>query len=190
MDTKEFIRKHVALILKEETGDKDKPKNDSKPAPKPSGKRMGSSAQKGRASEVIKGISSKAVNNPGSVFAELGINKSTVSSGSNQEKAKKVILAALDNGSMSLAFEDDVTVAGTESEGWTVIAKVRSVEVEGDTRPIIPTGRAARYLGALMTAAKNLGVIEFDPENAQSMKHDPASKTDTGSYNIYVNLPI
>lgn len=185
MDAETFIRNQVLAILREDAKDK----KDTKPAPKdtkPSGKRMGRSAQKGKKSAAIKNISAKAVNTPGAVFGELGIDKGSIAGKSNQEKAKKVVDSAMNNPEFSQAFDTKVSLLGSDSEGWTVLVKVRLVEIEeeGKDRPIIPTGRAARYLGALMTAAKNLGVVDFNPDDPQSAKHDP------GGQNVYINLPM
>jgi len=184
MDAETFIRKQIIAILREEKGDAKKGAPAPKPAPVQSGKRMGKSAQKGKQSAILKDVSAKAVNNPGAVFGELGVDKGSIAGGTNQEKARNVILAALNNPNMSLAFEGTATVLGSDTEGWTVVAKVKVVDVEGEGKPVIPTGRAARYLGALMTAAKNLGVVNFNPDDAQSAKHDP------GEQNIYINLPV
>ena len=189
MDAETFIRKQILAILHEEKAGS---KGDSKGSPKggstppPSGKRMGRTAQKGKESAAIKNISAKAVNSPDAVFSDLGISKSAITGNTNQEKAKKVIDIALDHPSMFAAFEDEAKVLGSDAEGWTVLVKVRLVEIEdeGKDRPIIPTGRAARYIGALMTAASKLDVVKFNPDDPQSAKHDP------GTQNVYINLPV
>lgn len=186
MDAETFIRKQILAILREDkTGSKGKSKGSSTPAPS-TGKRMGKTAQKGKESVALKNISAKAVNSPDAVFSELKISKSAITGETNQEKAKKVISTALNHPSMFAAFEGDVKVLGSDAEGWTVLVKVllAKVEEESKDRPMIPTGRAARYLGALMTAASKLGVVKFNPDDPQSTKHDP------GTQNVYINLPM
>jgi hypothetical protein len=188
MDTERFIREQIRSMLQEKTDSKPAPTSKSQPKaePKTSGKRMGKTANKGKQSEQVANISALAKSNPGQLFSNLKISPSSITGASNREKANKVISQAFNSPEISLAFESS-SVVGSEGEGWSVEVVVKSYEIDdadGEKKPAIPTGRAARYLGALFTAASNLGLIDFNPSDSQAVKHTPEAMK------VYINLPV
>ena len=187
MDTERFIREQIRSLLQEKTDSKpssgSKPKTQPKPEPKSSGKRFGRTANKGKQSEQVANISAMAQSNPAQIFSNLGISQSSITGASNKEKAKKVVFEALNSPAFSTAFESS-TVVGSDGEGWSVEVIVKKAVVDEEDKPMIPTGRAARYLGALFTAASNLGLVDFNPKDNQAVKHTPEA------LKVYVNLPV
>ena len=190
MDTERFIREQIRSLLQEKTDSKpssgSKPKTQPKAEPKSSGKRMGRTANKGKQSEQVANISALAKNNPGQLFGNLKISPSSITGSSNKEKADKVASQAFNSTEFSLAFES-ASVVGSDGEGWSVEFLVKTMQLKDEDegeKPVIPTGRAARYLGALFTAASNLNLIDFNPSDPQAVKHTPEA------LKVYINLPV
>lgn len=120
----------------------------------------------GRTTEQIKEFGTLAESNPAKIAQNFNFSDFSPGGVANKDKAASFLRYLANNDNELMAIIAGVKVEGADIK---VFPKKLKYSEEEKEEPAVPTGRLARYVGALLIAAAGIGKIKFEKEKRRIM---------------------